>query len=112
MMSSFRNHQWQVTKFGLELMQQPDRPSRANWIERERLATTVVQDGVSFFEWPLHMATKRWVYIDAFCDAFDVALQRHKDRCDFRIDPDMVRRSRNQAVSLANRSALGGSSPA
>lgn len=63
----FRNQQWKVEKRGLSAM------GHGYFIERNRIDDMRMSKH-NFYNWPLHMATKGWVDLDAFCEAFTHAL--------------------------------------
>lgn len=69
----------------------------------ERLAETTERDGVSYYDWPVHMASKTWVDIDAFIEAFSKALEIHAGRYSERIDPDMLDASYEYARRIARQ---------
>jgi hypothetical protein len=86
----FKNSQWAVTKYGLETR----RPEATYGIKASELALTTDRSGVTFYEWPVHMAEKSpWINITAFIEAFIQALEFHKSRHRSRIDNEMLQAS-------------------
>jgi len=71
----FENHQWAVTDYGLESIQLP-------WeypIAASRLLETRGSADSKLYNWPVHLAQKKWIDIEAFIEAFNKALELHED---------------------------------
>lgn len=71
----FKNKQWAVTGYGIEELKSGEGAYRieADGLVKRRL-------GEECYDWPLHMASKRWVDVEAFLEAFDKALYVHTGR--------------------------------
>jgi hypothetical protein len=67
---AFKNNQWSVTRFGVEAV----KPAPFYIIEASSLLD-IRDDG--FYMWPLQLADKTWVDLNAFIEAFDKALSIH-----------------------------------
>jgi len=80
----FANAQWAATRLGIEHMGEVG----VYCIEAARVAET--RHGSDLYHFPLHMAEKPWVDIDAFNEAFEVALRRFSPR---EFDADRLARS-------------------
>ena len=92
---TFKNSQWAVTKYGLEVL----KPEPLYKIEASRLTMTRPYNP-QFYDWPLHMAEKEWVNLDAFNEAFSKALEFHKGRYSPKADPKMLEASIVEARRL------------
>lgn len=95
----FKNRQWAVTKYGLEVLK-PEPPYE---IQASRLTETTTRDDKTFYDWPVHMAEKTWVNVAAFEEAFEQALRAHKGRYSPDVDPDMLAASFAMARQIAAR---------
>ncbi len=74
MIDFLENHQWRITRDGVEKITD----GADNYlIEAERLLMTGGIGGHEFYDWPLHMAQKDWVDLDAFEAIFRYALVVH-----------------------------------
>lgn len=91
----FANSQWAVTAYGLECLER-GAPYAA---EGSRMNET--RPGSDLYDWPLHMAEKSWVDIEAFIQAFETALHRF---CPKDFDEKLFARTATQARQL-NRDA-------
>lgn len=67
----FQNQQWAVTTYGLENIAGPYHYP----IPKSDLEITMGAQGRT---WCDHMAEKNWVDVDAFEEAFDVAMETHR----------------------------------
>jgi hypothetical protein len=66
----FQNHQWLVTDYGVESV----RPATPYYhFNKERLLETGNRGG-EMYGWPVHLAEKTWVDIEAFIEVFQKAL--------------------------------------
>lgn len=104
----FKNWQWAVTDYGIEAIEGAESPSISgitpNYIlEANRLVETTKRFGESLYDWPVHMAEKTWVDIDAFIGAFENALETHKERYTPAVDPKILEASIDKARSMASR---------
>lgn len=75
-MPVFKNRQWAVTDYGMATVS----PAPEYHIEAKRLLETggVGYDGM--YDWPLHLAEKACVDIEAFLQAFAQAIEIHKGK--------------------------------
>jgi hypothetical protein len=96
-MAVFANHQWAVTDFGIEAVE----PLPTYEIEAERLGETTERAGVPLYDWPVHMAEKIWVDIEAFIEAFEVALRKHAGTYGDPLDQSML----DDSYAFARREA-------
>ena len=101
----FKNEQWEVTEFGLEAIpgskpKSIDGITVSYEIEAERLAETTDRER-AYYDWPVHMAEKTWVDIEAFIEAFANALDIHKMRYQDGIDLGMLEASYRKARQIA-----------
>lgn len=95
----FRNHQWSVTSLGVEGL-----GSRAYYVvDEDRLLKTTNYGSGDMYDWPIHMAEKRWVDIEAFIEAFEKALDLHGYSKD--VDPARLAESVARARIKARRTA-------
>lgn len=69
-------NQWKVTEDGLEATGQ----SFEYLIEWVKISRLTERNGIQYYEWPLHMAEKSWVEIEAFIAAFEKALEDYEDK--------------------------------
>jgi hypothetical protein len=58
----FENHQWRVTAYGVESIE----PAPTYELSAERFLETNMTE---FYDWPVHMAEKNWIDIEAFIHA-------------------------------------------
>jgi hypothetical protein len=97
----FENHQWSVTDYGVESV----RPAAPYYhFNKERLLETGNLAG-EMYDWPVHMAEKTWVDIEAFIEAFEKALDLHGYRA--KVDQAMLTKSLARARKEAHRTAQG-----
>jgi hypothetical protein len=89
----YQNHQWAVTEDGIESI----KPGTTYPIEAHRLLERHGVGGDKFYDWPVHMAQKTWVDIEAFIDAFSRALRLHAGKYKGDADPDTLRASISEA---------------
>jgi len=75
------------------------------------LTETTDRKGKTFYDWPLHMAGKTWVDIDAFLEAFIAALAIHAGKYPGQVDGDMLAESRDNARIYQNIARNGVGSP-
>lgn len=97
----FSNAQWAVTGYGIECLEDPYP------IEARRLLETGHRQGITCYDWPVHMAEKCWVDVQAFHEAFVRALDLHKGAYPGRVDPDMLARTTGMVMRIdRERAAL------
>jgi hypothetical protein len=87
----FQNHQWAVTDYGIECV------NHTYPIEARRLLTRRGVGQGKFYDWPLHMAQKSWVDIEAFIEVFRTALELHAGKYKGKVDTDMLLASISEA---------------
>jgi hypothetical protein len=94
----FENHQWQVTDFGVESIRPaPTYPIPADRLLEARWGRAPV------YSFPMQMAQKTWVDIEAFIEAFEKALQLLADRIEGSVDPEKLTASIAKARQEAMR---------
>ena len=76
------NWQWGITEIGVEAIEGATGPSIDGAtpkysINTERLLETTTRGKDVFYDWPVHMAEKTWVDVEAFNEAFKKALEYH-----------------------------------
>lgn len=71
----FQNHQWAVTERGMCSL--PQEAADSCEIIASRLLAPADRGAGYRYEWPILMAERRWVDIEAFVEAFRKALQLH-----------------------------------
>lgn len=96
---SYQNSQWAVTEYGLETVA----PEARYEIEASRLTETTKRGDDTFYEWPVHLAEKEWVDLGAFIQAFEKALELHKDRYSLNLDTEMLEASKKMASCIAKK---------
>jgi hypothetical protein len=90
-----------VTDHGVESV----RPSAPYYnFENSRLLETGNHGG-EMYDWPVHLAEKTWVDIEAFIDAFVKALDLHAGSYREKVDAAMLSKSLAQARKAARRLA-------
>jgi hypothetical protein len=98
MTTFFENNQWKVTDYGME------GAGEYSWyhFNAERLVEDQNNDNRGrYYDWPLHMAEKTWIDIEAFISAFEEALKIHKARLPQPVDPTILRASLDLARKIA-----------
>jgi hypothetical protein len=78
----YQNHQWAVTDYGVESV----KPAPTYHFNAERLLEAAGAGMGKLYDWPVHMAEKSWVSIDAFNDAFVKAIEIHAGRYEGKVD--------------------------
>ncbi|HEX4158680.1 MAG TPA: hypothetical protein VHY79_09400 [Rhizomicrobium sp.] len=95
-MALFQNHQWEVTEYGVEaistglLGSTPRRVVPKYFLEAGRLLEGTERGEHQIYDWPVHLAEKGWVDMDAFIEAFLVALIVHRGRYSGDVNPMML----------------------
>lgn len=90
------NDDWIVDEFGMRAKLR----SGSFEIEASRLADlTSLQDG-TFLHWPIYIASETRFDIEAFLDAFRVALSQHRDRYASEVAPLMLDESADLARNI------------
>lgn len=97
----FKNAQWAVTDYGLEA----EPPNAPYEISKRSLTLESHRGDETFYNWPVHVAEKSWVDINAFNEAFDKALKEHKGHYVPEVDPKMLAKSFAEACLIAAESA-------
>ena len=103
------NWQWAVTESGIEAIEGATSPSVSGLTSRyviysDRLLETTKRGAHNFFEWPVHMAEKTWVDINAFNEAFAKAIEYHQEGVLAAIDRKMLEASFQQATIVKAKS--------
>ncbi|MEE2741108.1 MAG: hypothetical protein VYA35_07015 [Pseudomonadota bacterium] len=99
-MELIRNHQWVATDEGID---RADGKS-SYWIAISRIFEDGDHRGQGkMYDWPVHMAEKTWVDIDAFIEAFDASLKFQAERSGVEIDETALDRSYAEAYRIARR---------
>ena len=78
----YKNAQWAVTEWGLEAARRGHRPNTLSLLH-QLLERGGIGHG-ELYDWPLHLAEKTWINIDAFNEAFAEALKHHKGKYPWR----------------------------
>lgn len=86
----FQNDQWAVTDWGLKSIK-PGAPYEYE-IAAKRLLETG-NDGTSTYDWPVHMAEKSWINMDAFEEAFRQAIVVHTGKYEGLVDAENLDKS-------------------
>jgi len=66
----------------------------------QRLLETTHRTNGTFYDWPLHMAVKNWVDLEAFLDAFQKAIDIHAAKLPDAVDRPMLEASLVEARRL------------
>jgi hypothetical protein len=82
----YENHQWKVTKYGIESLS----PDCHYEVEAERLAEVTERDGATLYDWLLHMTEKTWVDSEACIAAFEKAMEIHAGRYTPALEREML----------------------
>jgi hypothetical protein len=99
----FKNSQWAVTDWGLEAAR-PGAPSEYLIPAHRLLERGGIGNG-GFYDWPLHLAEKTWVDINAFNEAFVEALKHHKGKFREEVNKKMLLASIDQVHKQARRAS-------
>ena len=99
----FKNAQWAVTDWGLEAVR-PGAPCEYLISAHRLLERSGIGNG-EFYDWPLHLAEKTWVDIDAFNEAFVEALKHHKGKYREEVNKKMLLASIDQVHKQARRAS-------
>jgi len=97
----FQNHQWAVTSLGVEGLGE----HAYYGFNKERLLETTDYGSGELYDWPVHMAEKTWVDIEAFIQVFEKALDLHGYRKG--VDQVRLEQSLARARKEARRTARG-----
>lgn len=104
-MINFSNHQWTVDLDGIEGNPETGR----YFIELDRIDATTERRGVTYYDFPIHLAEKEWVDIDAFIAAFEYALRSWANLVGEAVDEAMLAATFQEARQIAEKSrALAG----
>jgi hypothetical protein len=93
----FENHQWQVTDYGVESA----KPAPTYHFEARRVLETGSAGREELYDWPVHMAEKTWVDIEAFIEPFVKATEIHAGKYKGRVDAAMLKASIAEARRIA-----------
>ena len=86
----YQNHQWAVTDYGVESV----KPAPTYHFSADRLLEEAGAGMGKLYDWPVHMAEKTWVDINAFNDAFTKAIELHAGRYKGTVDRAKLAASR------------------
>lgn len=92
----YKNRQWAVTDYGVEsLRSAPYYP-----FDKTRLLESTDFGSGEMYDWPIHMAEKTWVDIEAFIEVFLKAIDLHgyKGKVDAAMLEKSIERSRREAA--------------
>ncbi len=95
--NSATNRQWAVTDYGMATVS----PAPEYHLEAKRLLETGSAGREEMYHWPVHLAEKTWVDIEAFVQAFARAIEIHKRKYNGDVDPKMLSTSLGEARALA-----------
>ncbi len=101
-MPLFDNEQWAVTEEGLCSVP-PAAPFVYKIPVKRLLEKTLLGDG-EYYRWPIHMAAKTWIDIEAFLEAYRKAVELHANECLDPIDRSLLTRSIQKGRDEAARS--------
>ena len=106
---TFKNWQWAVTDYGVESVHGATSPTIDGitppyHFDATRLVEMTERPNGTFYDWPVHMAEKTWVDIDAFNEAFEKALELRQGRYSPVLDPEMLRASFVEARRISAES--------
>ena len=93
----FKNAQWAVTDYGIETV----KPEASYEIDAGRLTEMSERSNGTFYDWPVHMAEKEWVDIEAFNEAFAEALEEHEGRYSPEVDLALLAATFTEAYRIA-----------
>lgn len=92
-MAIFSNKQWDVTDYGIEAR----KPEPTYEIDKTRLTETADRGYGELYDWPIHMAEKSWVNLEAFIEAFTQALMIHAGAYEPKADLELLKMSADRA---------------
>ncbi|HLZ01824.1 MAG TPA: hypothetical protein VKR55_06690 [Bradyrhizobium sp.] len=95
----FKNHQWAVTDYGVEVV----KPTSYYHFDKTRLLESTDYGSGELYDWPVHMAEKTWVDIEAFIEVFLKALELHAGSYRGNVDKEMLTKSLARARKEALR---------
>ena len=95
----FQNHQWSVTDYGVESV----RPEAPYYHFEKRRILETENRGDELYDWPIHMAEKTWVDIEAFIEVFLKAIELHAGSFKGKVDEAMLQKSIERARREAAR---------
>jgi hypothetical protein len=91
----YKNRQWAVTDYGVEsLKSQP-----YYHFDKTRLLESTDYGSGELYDWPVHMAEKTWVDLEAFIEVWRKALEMHgyADKVDQPMLESSLTRARKEA---------------
>ncbi len=91
-MTYFKNHQWQVTRDGIESID-----SDPYYVDIERLIDMRKHGNGFIYDLPSHMAEKQWVDLEAFIEAWLEAISTHARRLSVPFDEKLLADSLHNA---------------
>ncbi len=96
----FQNGQWIVDEDGVTTAEDAE---SEYWFEADRLLETTTRGGTTYYDWPVHMAEKTWVDIEAFIEAFEKALELLEGKYKWPVDTAMLTASLGVARRIADQ---------
>jgi hypothetical protein len=102
---AFSNEQWNVSDYGIEAIPGSQTAAMQGLtppyeISAKRLLETTDRDRV-YYDWPVHMAEKTWVDVEAFLEAFANALDEHRGKYSGAVSAGMLELSFRKARQIA-----------
>jgi hypothetical protein len=76
-------------------------PAPEYHVAAKRILETGNAGRAEMYDWPIHLAEKTWVDIEAFVQAFTQAIEIHKGKYKGNVDRKMLSTSIGQARALA-----------
>jgi hypothetical protein len=95
----YKNDQWKVEEDGLRSIGL----HADNFVEIGQLGQLEARGKRQYYIWPLHMAEKTWVDVEAFLDAFGKALEIHRAEIDPPINLELLSESSAEARRIASQ---------
>src|SRR5689334_6426620 len=102
-MAYFKNGQWAVTDWGLEGAI-PGGVAEYLIPASRLLVANGIGEG-KYYDWPLQLAAKTWIDIEAFNEAFRAALEYHRGKYRGEVDQAMLQATLRYAVQQARHAA-------
>lgn len=98
-MTIFKNAHWQVLDDGVETID----PLPPYDFALDRVFETTSRSGVTYYDWPVHMAEKTWVDIGLFNEAFERAIRVEAEASGQAVDEARLERSYAESYRIAGR---------
>ena len=101
-MTLFKNDQWAVTEEGLQSIK-PGAPYEY-YISADRLLEKGGAGRGEVYDWPLQLAEKTWVDLEAFIQAYRKAIEIHVGKYSGAVDQDLlelsIQKGREEAARI------------